>query len=198
MERHRQWASVRGGPSEEGGSSFKRVLMPERSRRAEHLAALLPPGRIRFTSFPGPLRNLPMLIRAPGCSICWRTTLDTFLGLPVSPLPVPSDDMTPPCEHFDGCDSVIISFWSSQASIFAGIGPVCAARHARSGRRPPGDSNPTRALAAGPALRREKSVKTPLGPQEPWPADPPRALLAPLTEHRPKVTPEEVIQTASR
>ena len=119
---------------------------------------------IRFTSSPGPLRNLPMLIRAPGCSICRRTTLDPFLGLPVSPLPVPSDDMTPLCEHFDGCDSVIISFWSSQASIFAGIGPVCAARHARSGRRPPGDSNPTRALAAGPALRREKSVKTPLGP----------------------------------
>ena len=122
------------------------------------------PGCIRFTGFPGPLRNLPMLIRAPGCSICRRTTLDPFLGLPVSPLPVPSDDMTPLCEHFDGCDSVIISFWSSQASIFAGIGPVCAARHARSGRRPPGDSNPTRALAAGPALRREKSVKTPLGP----------------------------------
>ena len=165
VERHRQWASVRGGPSEGGRSSFKRVSMPERSRRAEHLAALLPPGRIRFTGSPGLLRNLPILIRAPGCSICRRTTLDPFLGLPVSPLPVPSDDMTPLCEHFDGCDSVIISFWSSQASIFAGIGPVCAARHARSGRRPPGDSNPTRALAAGPALRREKSVKTPLGPR---------------------------------
>ena len=70
---------------------------------------------IRSTSSPGPLRNLPMLNRAPGCSICRRTTFDTFLDLPVFPLPVPSDNMTPPCEHFDGCDSVIISFWSSQA-----------------------------------------------------------------------------------
>ena len=183
VERHRQWASVRGGPSEGGRSSFKRVSMPERSRRAEHLAALLPPGRIRFTGSPGPLRNLPMLIRAPGCSICWRTTLNTFLDLPVSPLPVPSDDMTPPCEHFDGCDSVIISFWSSQASIFAGIGPVCAARHARSGRRPPGDSNPTRALAAGPALRREKSVKTPLGPETEGQRGARRAWTAPTTPH---------------
>ena len=126
---------------------------------------------IRFTSSPGPLRNLPMLIRAPGCSICRRTTLDPFLGLPVSPLPVPSDDMTPPCEHFDGCDSVIISFWSSQASIFAGIGPVCAAHHARDGWWPVRDSDPIELSQRGQCLA-AKIQQRPLGaPKVTWPKE---------------------------
>ena len=48
-ERHRRCDSGRKGPLKEGRSSFKLVATPERSKRAEHLVVLLPPGRARVS-----------------------------------------------------------------------------------------------------------------------------------------------------
>ena len=48
-ERHRRRDSGRKGPLKGGRSSFKLVATPERSKHAEHLAVLLPPGRARVS-----------------------------------------------------------------------------------------------------------------------------------------------------
>ena len=49
VERHRRCDSGRKGPLKGGRSSFKLVATPERSKRAEHLVVLLPPGRARVS-----------------------------------------------------------------------------------------------------------------------------------------------------